>query len=117
MIKIRIFSFHGATYDIQPIWKSKRLQFENVIERFGLILVALKGGYIEFLDSSRFIGQAATLVKLCEDVKLPEKQSKTDFPHKFVNENTLNYPGNCHIENIGRIIKFLNILMKEKFST
>ena len=80
-IKVKIFAFHGSTYDYQPIWKSKRLQFESMIERFGFILITLKGGYIEFLDSSRFVGQTGTLAKLCEDFKLPKKYSRTDFPH------------------------------------
>ena len=80
-IKVKIFAFHGSTYDYQPLWKSKRLQFESMIERFGFILLTLKGGYIEFLDSSRFVGQTGTLAKLCEDFKLPKKYSRTDFPH------------------------------------
>ena len=93
-LRIILYAHFGSKFDNQFIFKSKRLQFEFIIDSFGLIQMVLKGGYIEFRDTARITG-LTSLAKLCKDFKLPQKFSKTNFPHEFVNKNTLNSIGTC----------------------
>ena len=90
--KIIIDSFNGSNYENQFIFKSKRLNFESVLDSFGLIQLTLKEKYIEFRDSMRMTG-VAKLTKLCSDYKLPEKFSKTEYPHKFASRANMYYVG------------------------
>ena len=54
--KAIFYSFNGAKYDHQFIFKSKRLRFQELIDSFGIIFMKLEGGYIEFRDVMRMTG-------------------------------------------------------------
>ena len=85
--------FHfGSKYDGQFVFKSKRLEFERIIERFGLMSIVLKGGFVEIRDSMRLTG-AVSLEKLGKGYGLPDVDLKKKFPHDFICRETLNYIG------------------------
>jgi hypothetical protein len=88
------FYFNGSKFDIQFIWKSKRLKFEKVIDSFGIIYLALEGELVVFYDMIRLTG-IASLASLCRDYNLPPEYSKTEFPIFFPNRNNLDYFGVC----------------------
>ena len=90
--KAIFYAHNGSKFDNQFIFKSKRLQFDEVIDSFGLIQVVLKGGYIEFRDSMRITG-LTSLDSLCKNFNLPVEFSKTEFPHEFACAENLNYIG------------------------
>ena len=90
---ITIVYFHfGSKYDGQFVLKSKRLEFEHIIERFGLMSIVLKGGFVEIRDSMRLTG-AVSLDKLSKGYGLSEDNSKKVFPHDFMCRETLDYVG------------------------
>ena len=79
-----IVYFHfGSKYDGQFVFKSKRLEFERIIERFGLMSIVLKGGFVEIRDSMRLTG-AVSLEKLGKGYGLSEEDLKKKFPHDFM---------------------------------
>ena len=88
-----IFYAHcGANYDNQFIFKSERLQFEHIIDSFGILSISLKGGCVEFRDTAKMIGMTK-LDNLCKSFKLPVMFSKTEFPHDFMSKDKINYIG------------------------
>ena len=90
--KIILYAHNGANYDNHFIFKSKRLQFDEIIDSHGLINIVMREGYVEFRDTMRMTGPAS-LASLCKDFKLPPEYSKTEFPHKFASRDHLNYVG------------------------
>ena len=85
-------AFNGAKFDNNFIFKSKRIQFKEIIESFGLLQMSLKDGYIEFRDPLRMTG-TATLAGLCKYYNIPPEFSKDEFPHKFDYAEHLDYVG------------------------
>jgi hypothetical protein len=95
--KCVFYSFNGAKFDNQFIFKSKNLIFNKYIDSYGVMYMTLEGDYIEFKDVIRMTGQTS-LEKLCKDFKLDEEFMKTHFPHKFASEKNLDYVGDVPTE-------------------
>ena len=91
--KVLFYSHNGSKYDNQFVFKSKRFQFQSVINANGIISLVLKGGLVEFRDTMRMTGPASSLASLCESFKLDKRYSKTSFPHKFASKEHLEYVG------------------------
>ena len=91
-IRTIVYFHFGSKYDAQFVFKSKRLEFEHIIERFGLLSVVLKGGFVEIRDSMQLTG-AVSLDKLSKGYCLSKDNSKKVFPHDFMCRETLHYIG------------------------
>ena len=83
--KVIMISFCGCKFDLQIVWKSKRLHFKERNMSNGILYLSLEGGFVEFKDLSRITGYGKSLAKLCESFNIPEDYSKTKFCHKFDN--------------------------------
>ena len=90
--RLILYAYNGSRYENQFIYKSKRLLFDYVLEKYGIIEIMLKGSRIVFRDSMRMLG-GGSLEKQCKDYKIPEKYAKHQFPHKFMTRNTFFYKG------------------------
>ena len=90
-------AFCCGNFDCQIIWKSKILEFEMIINSFGILYLSLKGGYVEFKDVARFTGSGRTLDSICKSFKLHPKYSKSSFPHYFMNKDRIHYVGSTPI--------------------
>jgi len=90
--RVIFIAHNGGRFDNQFVFKSKRFQFEKVIDLNGIISLRLLDGLVEFRDSIRMTGPQG-LDELCESYRLPAEWRKTSFPHAFANEKTLDYIG------------------------
>jgi hypothetical protein len=90
--KCVFYSFNGAKFDNQLIFKSKNLTFNRYIVSYGVMYMTLEGDYVEFKDVIRMTGQTS-LEKLCKYFKIDKEFMKTNFPHKFASEKNLEYIG------------------------
>ena len=77
--KVIMEAFCCDSFYCQIIWKSKRLQFENIINSFGILYLSLKGGYVEFKGVARITGSGRTLDSICKSFKLPPNIQKVRF--------------------------------------
>jgi hypothetical protein len=91
-LRTLVYFHFGSKYDGQFVFKSKRLEFDRIIERFGLMSIVLKGEFVEIRDSMRLTG-AVSLEKLGKGYGLSDEDLKKNFPHDFICRETLYYIG------------------------
>ncbi|MGQ4876626.1 MAG: DNA polymerase, partial [Promethearchaeia archaeon] len=90
--KIIFIAHNGGKFDLEFLFKNKKLKFHEIILNNGIISLSAFGGLVEFRDSMKMTGPRS-LNQLCKDFNLPAEFSKGDFPHKFIKKDNLNYIG------------------------